>query len=59
MILNFIITVSLMYLRDTLSKKVDIAFDKNMEIGLRLKGLFARAICLNMIVVGINNLYFK
>lgn len=58
MALNFIIIVSLMYLRDTLSAKMKIAFDKNMEIGLRLNGLFAGAIGLNMIIVGINNLYF-
>lgn len=58
MVLNFIIIVSLMYLRDTLSEKIKIAFDKNMEIGLRLNGLFAGAIGLNMIIVGINNLYF-
>lgn len=55
--LNFIIIVSLMYLRDTLSEKMKIAFDKNMEIGLRLNGLFAGAIGLNMVIVGINNLY--
>jgi multiple antibiotic resistance protein len=58
MALNFIIIVSLMYLRDTLSEKIKTAFDKNMEIGLRLNGLFAGAIGLNMIIVGINNLYF-
>lgn len=58
MVLNFIIIVLLIYLRDTLSEKMKIAFDKNMEIGLRLNGLFAGAIGLNMIIVGINNLYF-
>jgi multiple antibiotic resistance protein len=58
MALNFIIIVSLMYLRDILSEKIKIAFDKNMEIALRLNGLFAGAIGLNMIIVGINNLYF-
>jgi len=58
MALNFIIIVSLIYLRDILSEKIKIAFDKNMEIGLRLNGLFAGAIGLNMIIVGINNLYF-
>jgi len=58
MALDFIIIVSLMYLRDILSEKIKIAFDKNMEIALRLNGLFAGAIGLNMIIVGINNLYF-
>ena len=58
MALNFIIIVSLMYLRVTLSEKIKIAFDKNMEIALRLNGLFTGAIGLNMIIVGINNLYF-
>jgi multiple antibiotic resistance protein len=58
MALNFIIIVSLMYSRDALSEKIKIAFDKNMEIALRLNGLFTGAIGLNMIIVGINNLYF-
>ena len=57
MALNFIIIVSLMWVREHLSEKMKVAFDKNMEIGLRLNGLFAGAIGLNMIIVGINNLY--
>jgi multiple antibiotic resistance protein len=58
MALNFLIIISLMYLRDALSQKIKIAFDKNMEIALRLNGLFAGAIGLNMIITGFNNLYF-
>jgi multiple antibiotic resistance protein len=57
MALNFIIIVALMWIREHLSEKMKVAFDKNMEIGLRLNGLFAGAIGLNMIIVGINNLY--
>lgn len=58
MISNYLIVILLISIRDLLSNKMQVAFDKNMEIGLRLNGLFAGAIGLNMIIVGINNLYF-
>lgn len=55
---NFVIIVSLMYIRKALSNRLQVAFDKNMEMLLRLNGFFVGAIGLNMIITGVNNLYF-
>lgn len=57
--INYGIIVLLMYTRKTLSARMRVAFDKNMEILLRLNGFFVGAIGLNMVIVGVNNLYFK
>jgi multiple antibiotic resistance protein len=38
--------------------KFRVAFDKNMEILLRLNGFFIGAIGINMIIQGINSLYY-
>lgn len=59
MLLNYLIIILLISIRDVLSKRMRVAFDKNMEIGLRLNGLFAGAIGLNMIIVAVNNLFIK
>jgi multiple antibiotic resistance protein len=57
-ILNFFSILFLKYLRDRIKKKkFKIAFDKNMEILLRLNGFFIGAIGINMIIRGINTLY--
>lgn len=57
--LNFITIIGLKYTRDNLrGKKLRIAFDKNMNISLRLFGFFLGAIGINMIITGINQLYF-
>jgi multiple antibiotic resistance protein len=56
---NFLLIVSLMYLRQMLSKRMRVAFDKNMEMLLRLNGFFVGAIGLNMIITGVENLYLK
>jgi multiple antibiotic resistance protein len=58
-VLHYIVIFSLIKIRNMLSPKFKVAFDKNMEIALRLNGLFVGAIGLNMIIVGINNLYFS
>ena len=56
--INFIIIMSLKTVRDLIKRKrFRIAFDKNMEIMLRLMGFFIGAIGINMIILGINNLY--
>lgn len=56
--INFFSILFLKYLRDRVSKKkLKIAFDKNMEILLRLNGFFIGAIGINMIIIGINRLY--
>lgn len=62
---NFGIIISLKYLKESLhndtkakTKMLKIAFDKNLGILLRLNGFFLGAIGINMIIAGINNLYF-
>jgi len=56
--LNFVSIMFLKYLRDRIKrKKFKIAFDKNLEVLLRLNGFFIGAIGINMIIRGINNLY--
>ena len=58
LIINFFIILLLKYLRDQINKKkFRVAFDKNMEILLRLNGFFIGAIGINMIIRGINTLY--
>jgi multiple antibiotic resistance protein len=55
---NFFSILFLKYLRDRIKKnKFKVAFDKNMEILLRLNGFFIGAIGINMIINGINNMY--
>jgi multiple antibiotic resistance protein len=58
MVLHYIIIFLLVKIRNLFGAKMRIAFDKNMEIALRLNGLFVGSIGLNMIIAGINNLYF-
>jgi multiple antibiotic resistance protein len=56
--INFFSILFLKYLRDRIKKdKFKIAFDKNMEILLRLNGFFIGAIGINMIIRGLNKLY--
>lgn len=56
-ILNFLILLSLKKLRDSIDKKkFRKAFDKNMEIMLRLNGFFIGAIGIDMILTAINNI---
>jgi len=57
MILHYIIIFLLMQIRKLVAARFRVAFDKNMEIALRLNGLFVGAIGVNMIIVGIKNLY--
>lgn len=57
MLVNFIIIMGLKYFRSSMrSKKVQTAFDKNMELLLRVNGFFVGAIGIDMIVSGISNL---
>ncbi|MFW6120412.1 MAG: MarC family protein [Petrotogales bacterium] len=56
--INFLSILFLKYLRDRIKKKkLKIAFDKNIEVLLRLNGFFIGAIGINMIIRGINTLY--
>jgi multiple antibiotic resistance protein len=58
MVLHYIIIFLLIKIRNLFSQKFRVAFDKNMEIALRLNGLFVGAIGINMIIVGIDTVYF-
>lgn len=58
--INFAVIMILKFTKDKLpTKSLKIAFDKNMSILLRLNSFFVGAIGLDMIITGINNLYFK
>lgn len=55
--INFLVLFSLTSFRRAIDdKKIKIAFDKNMEVLLRLNGFFIGAIGIDMILTGINNL---
>lgn len=57
MLVNFLVIMGLKQLRSGMrSKKVQTAFDKNMELLLRINGFFVGAIGIDMIVSGISNL---
>lgn len=57
--INFILISSLKFIRDSLRlRKLQIAFDKNMEVLLRITGFFLGAIGVDMVVKGIKNLFF-
>jgi len=55
---NFFVILFLKYLRSLIEKKkLKVAFDKNLEILLRLNGFFIGAIGINMIIRGLNELF--
>ncbi len=57
MLTNFLVIMGLKQLRRSMrSKKVQHAFDKNMELLLRINGFFVGAIGIDMVVSGISNL---
>lgn len=57
--LNFLILILLTWLRKGIEKKkFRTAFDKNMEVLLRLNGFFIGAIGIDMVLRGIKNLFF-
>lgn len=56
---SYFVVMGLKFTRDKLKKeKFRIAFDKNMEIIVRLNGFFVGAIGINMMNTGIQNMYF-
>jgi multiple antibiotic resistance protein len=57
MVVHYIIIFLLVKIRKLFGPELRIAFDKNMEIALRLNGLFVGAIGVNMIIVGISSLF--
>ncbi|MCJ8163400.1 MarC family protein [Pontibacter sp. E15-1] len=57
MFTNFAVIMGLKQIRRSMnSKKVQTAFDKNMELLLRINGFFVGAIGVDMVVTGISNL---
>lgn len=57
-IINFASIYILKKLRDSLEgKRLKTAYDKNMEVLLRLNGFFIGAIGINMILTGIKNMF--
>lgn len=58
MLINFLTIMGLKQIRSSMrSKNVQMAFDKNMELLLRINGFFLGAIGVDMVVTGINNLF--
>lgn len=56
--MNFLVLFGLKKFRDSLEhKKFKTAFDKNMEVLLRLNGFFIGAIGINMVLMGIKNMF--
>lgn len=59
MSLNYLMIILLKYIKDHIAKKkFKIAFDKNMEMLMRLNGFFVGAIGVNMIIIGVTRLFF-
>ena len=57
--INFLTLFLLKKFRDSIEKrKFKKAFDKNMEVLLRLNGFFIGAIGINMMLTGIKNMFF-
>lgn len=57
MLINFVFIMGMKQIRRSMrSKKVQLAFDKNMELLLRINGFFLGAIGIDMVVTGIQNL---
>lgn len=57
-VINFFSIYLLKIIRDSLEgRKLKTAYDKNMEVFLRLNGFFIGAIGINMILTGIKNMF--
>ncbi len=57
-VINFVSIYLLKIIRDSLEgRKLKTAYDKNMEVLLRLNGFFIGAIGINMILTGIKNMF--
>ena len=58
-IANFAILMVFKWIRDTIAKKkFKMAFDKNMEMLLRINGFFVGAIGIDMIITGVMRVFF-
>lgn len=56
---NFVVIIGLMYLRKALVEEAQVAFDKLMGLSMRIIGFFVGALGVDMIITGVNNLYFS
>lgn len=57
-VINLMTLIALTKFRNSIeTKKLKTAFDKNMEVLLRLNGFFIGAIGINMVLTGINNMF--
>jgi multiple antibiotic resistance protein len=57
--INFLIILFLLWAKESFSRKrMKVAFDKNMEILMRLMGFFIGAIGVDMIITAVKNLFF-
>lgn len=60
MTINFLIIIGLKEMRSRISiQKLKVAFDKNMEVLLRINGFFVGAIGVDMIANGIRNMFLQ
>lgn len=60
MVINFFIVLGLKEMRSRIKiHKLRVAFDKNMEILLRINGFFVGAIGIDMIATGITNMFLQ
>lgn len=60
MIINFLVVLGLKEMRKRISvHKLRVAFDKNMEILLRINGFFVGSIGIDMIATGIKNMFLN
>lgn len=58
MIINFVCVIGLKEIRARIkSSQIQVAFDKNMELLMRINGFFIGAIGVDMIIRGIENLF--
>lgn len=58
-IMNLLVLIFLTSIRKSIhKKKIRIAFDKNMEVLLRLNGFFIGAIGIDMVIIALTNLFF-
>lgn len=59
LVVNYFAILFLKYIRDHIKRtKFKTAFDKNMDIFLRINAFLIGAIGIDMIISGVNNLYF-
>jgi multiple antibiotic resistance protein len=59
MAITVVCILGLLSLRGVLVSRLKVAFDKVMNISMRLMGFFVGAIGVDMIITGIDNLYFR